>query len=282
MERLSDAELAEEVLHTVDAEDGGDGERGPLFADIVDGGATTRRVQQPLPADRHLGYEGNVYELSVEITEETPATRFSVLVDIVTDSVVESETIRFEELPEVDKKQFAAHGLADGDPIGIGTTFLYTDAEVEQSILVPDSEYSYIQWDDDTEAEWVVDDAFETTVNTYRYTASQVATMAEYGRQIRERFAFELSGLPAAQREIVQTAIEEGEYVVESEETPSGALAGLVDHFREQEQAHALDETGEGDLSGPYLVRFDGEVYWTILIVSAGTFETESDSAEQT
>jgi hypothetical protein len=268
-------------LYTVDAEDGGDGERGPLFADIVDGGATTRKVQQPLPADRHLGYEGNVYKLSVEVTEETPATRFSVQVDIVTDSIVESATIRFEELPEIDKEQFAAHGLADGDPIGVGTTFLYTDAEVEQSVLLPDSKYSYIRWNDDTEAEWIVDDAFETTVNTYRYTASQVATMAEYGRQIRERFAFELSSLPEAQQEILQTAIEDGEYVVESEATPSGALAGLVDRFREQEQAHALDETGEGDLSGPYLVRFDGEVYWTIFLVSPGTFETTRGTTEQ-
>jgi hypothetical protein len=282
MEQLSGTELAEEVLYTVDAQEGGDGEEARLFADILDGSATARRTTPPLPAEQHLEYEEKVYELSIEITEQTPATRYSILVDIVTDSVEESATVRFENLPEVDKKEFAAHGLADGEVIGIGTTFLYTDTEQEQSVLVPDPKYSYIRWDEDTEAEWVVDDAYDTTLNTYRYTASQVATAAEYGRKMRKQFAFELADLPEAQQEIIQTAIEEGDYVVEPETTPSGALTRLADRFREQEQVRALDETGEGDLSGPYLVRYDGEVYWTVFLARSKAFETENEITEQT
>ncbi|WP_254270830.1 hypothetical protein [Halorussus aquaticus] len=183
---ITDAELPTKVLYTVRPAEGDDA-TAQLFDSILDGGATTKGTRPPLPEQQHIAYQEGVYELSYDIIEETPATRYSVKVDIVTDSVTESEAIQFADLPEVDQNEFAAHGLADGDPVGIGTTFLYTDAEREQSVLVPESEYSYITWDDGTEAEWIVDDAYDTTLNTYRYTAKQVATAADYGRQMRER-----------------------------------------------------------------------------------------------
>lgn len=206
--------------------------------------------------------------------EETPATKYSVKVDIVTGSVTEADAIQFADLPAVDQEEFSAHGLADGDPVGVGTTFLYTDAERHQSVLVPESEYSYLTWDDGTEAEWVVDDAYDTTLNTYRYTADQVTTAADYGQQMRERFAFELSGLPEVQRDIVETAITDGQYIVGPDETPPDALVALADRFRGHEQAHGLDETGEGDLSGTYLVRYQGDVYWTTLVIQRDALQT--------
>jgi hypothetical protein len=273
LETLADANLPTKVLYTVHPAEGND-ETARLFDRILDGGATTKATRPPFPEQQHIAYQDGVYELSYEVIEETPATRYSVKVDIVTDSVTEAEAIQFADLPEVDQEEFAAHGLADGDPVGIGTTFLYTDAEREQSVLVPESEYSYITWDDGAEAEWVVDDAYDTTLNTYRYTADQVATTAEYGQQMRERFTFELTGLPDAQQDIVETAITDGPYVVDPDETPSDALVTLANRFRGHEQAHGLDEDGEGDLSGTYLVRFQGDVYWTTLVVQRDALTT--------
>jgi len=273
LETLADANLPTKVLYTVRPAEGND-ETARLFDRILDGGATTKATRPPFPVQQHIAYQDGVYELSYEVIEETPATRYSVKVDIVTDSVIEAEAIQFADLPEVDQEEFAAHGLADGDPVGIGTTFLYTDAEREQSVLVPESEYSYITWDDGAEAEWVVDDAYDTTLNTYRYTADQVATTAEYGQQMRERFTFELTGLPDAQQDIVETAITDGPYVVDPDETPSDALVTLANRFRGHEQAHGLDEDGEGDLSGTYLVRFQGDVYWTTLVVQRDALTT--------
>ncbi|WP_135827087.1 hypothetical protein [Halorussus ruber] len=270
---IADAELPTEVLYTVRSAEGDDA-TDQLFDRILNGGATTKATRPPLPEQRHIAYQEGVYELSHDVIEETPATRYSVKVDIVTGSVTKAEAIQFADLPEVDQNEFAGHGLADGDPVGIGTTFLYTDAEREQSVLVPESEYSYITWDNGTEAEWVVDDAYDTTLNTYRYTAEQVATAADYGQQMRERFAFELTGLPDAQRDIVETAITEGQYIVGPDETPSDALVALADQFRGHEQAHGLDEDGEGDLSGTYLVRYQGDVYWTTLVVQRDAFQT--------
>ena len=270
---IADAKLPTKVLYSVRPTDGDD-ETAQLFDQILDSGATTKATRPPLPEQQHITYQDGVYELSYDVVEETPATRYSVKVDIVTGSVTETEAIQFADLPTVDQDEFAAHGLADGEPVGIGTTFLYTDAESEQSVLVPESAYSYITWEDGTEAEWGVDDAYDTTLNTYQYTAEQVATAADYGQQMRERFAFELSGLPEAQRDIVETAITDGPYVVGPDETPSDALVALTDRFRGQEQARGLDQDGEGDLSGTYLVRYRDTVYWTTLVVQRDAFQT--------
>ncbi|REA00512.1 hypothetical protein DEQ92_19770 [Haloferax sp. Atlit-6N] len=270
---IADAKLPTKVLYAVRPAEGNDA-TAQLFDRILDGGTKAKATRPPLPKQQHIAYQEAVHELSYEVVEETPATRYSVKVDIVTDSVVEAESIQFADLPEVDQQEFAEHGLADGDPVGIGTTFLYTDTEREQSVLVPESEYSYITWGDETEAEWVVDDAYDTTLNTYRYTAEHVATAAGYGQQMRERFAFDLSGLSEAQREIVETAIADGQYIVGPDETPSDALVALADRFRGHEQAHGLDEDGEGDLSGTYLVRYQGDVYWTTLVVQRDAFQT--------
>lgn len=276
MTSVADAELPEKVLRTV-GDDGPDRE-SRLLERIIDGGTTVEGTRPSFSEDRHLFYDDTVYQLSHEVTEQTPATRYSVKVDIVEGSVAESETVRFSDLPEVDRETFAENGLDGGDVIGIGTTLLYTDSERNQSVLVPDSDYSVIAWEDGSRAEWVVDDAYDTTLNTYRYTAERVASATEYGRQMRERFAFELSGLSDAQQDIVETAIEKGKYVVEPDETPSTALVSLVDRFRDQEQAHALDEDAEGGRSGSFLVQYGGEVYWTMLVAHSEAFRTETSN----
>lgn len=275
MVALTDAALPPKVLYSVGIDDGPD-RRVQLFERILDGGTTVKGTRPPFPEDQPIFYDDAVYQLSYDVVEQTPATRYSVKVDIVSDSVTDAEAIRFTDLPEVDREAFAEHGLADGQPIGIGTTFLYTDAEREQSALVPDSVHSYIVWNDGTQAEWVVDDAFDTTLNTYEYSATQIDTAAEYGRRMRERFVLKLANLPAAQRDIIETAIGEEQYVVGPDESPPPALIALADRFRDHDQAHGLDEAGEGDLSGTYLVRYDGDVYWTTLVVNGDAFPTDT------
>lgn len=277
MTPLPDAKLPEKVLYSIRSSPDEDTDAA-LLERIRDGGATTEGTRPPLPANQHLATDEAVVELSKDVVDETPATRYSVKVDIVQDSVQENEAVQFGDLPEVDRAVFAENGLADGDVVGIGTTFLYTNEEREQSVLVPESEYSHIVWENGAEAEWVVDDAHETSLKTYRYSAEQIATAAEYGQQMRDRFAFEFSNLSSEQRDIVETAIDDEQYVVGSDETPPDALVELADQFRAQEQAHGLDESDEDDLSGPYIVRYEGEVYWTTFVVYGESFSTSTPS----
>jgi hypothetical protein len=244
--------------------------------EILDGGTTVERTRPPVPEDQHVYYDDAVYVLSHEIVEQTPATRYHIRVDVVQDSLVDSEAVEFSDLPAVDRAKFAAYGWDDGGSFGFGTTILYTDAEREKSALVPESEYSYIVWEDGSEAAWFVDDARETTLNTYEYSAEQYSTAAEYGQQMRDRVAFEITDLPDAEAEIVQTAIDENRYSVEHEQTPTPAFWSLIEKFRPKEQAHGLNENGESDLNGPYLVRYDGAVYWTVLLVNVERTETHT------
>ncbi|WP_435156464.1 hypothetical protein [Haladaptatus sp. DFWS20] len=263
MTAVTDAELPAKLLYTIDSSD----ENVRLFDRILDGGTTVEATHPPLPSIQYLCYDDAVYELSQTITDRTPATRYSVRVDIVEGSVDDSETIRFADLPAVDRQAFAEKGLASGETIGIGTGFVYTDAERKQSALVPESDYSVITWEDGSKAKWAVDDASETTINSHRYTAERVAATGEYGQRIREEFAFELSELSEAQREIVDTAIEKSTYRVAPEKTPPAEFISLARRFREHDHPTPFGQYREQDLNGTYLVGFDGSIYWTVLMV---------------
>lgn len=275
METVADPELPAKVLYSIGIEDGPD-RRVELMDDILHGGTTVERTNPPFPEDQHVYYDDAVYVLSHEISEQTPATSYQIRVDIVQGTVVESEAVQFSNLPAIDREKFAAYGWDDGGSFGFGTSLLYTHAERANSALVPESEYSYIVWEDGSEAAWFVDDSHETTLNTYKYSAEQYSTAADYGRRMRDQLAFELSGLSDAETEIVQTAIDENQYAVAHEQTPTPAFWSLADRFRPQEQAHGLREDGEGDRSGPYLVRYDGEAYWTVLLVNVERTETQT------
>ncbi|WP_227134774.1 hypothetical protein [Halorubellus salinus] len=272
LDPLPDAALPGEVLYTIDTAAETDAD-ARLMDRILDGGTTTKGLREPLPPQQHLLYDDHVYELAADVVDTTPGTSYSVKVDVVTGSVNDDTAIRFSDLPDVDQEQLEAAGLADGDPVGIGTSFHYTDTERDASVLVPDSAYEYITWADGAEAEWVVDDAYDAPLHTYRYTAETIGSASEYGRRMRERFAFPLTDLSAQQTEFVETAISDEHYIVGPDETPPDAFVALADQFRDHEQAHALNQSGEGDLSGPYLVRYDEDVYWTVLVVHGPAFD---------
>lgn len=264
MEALEVAAYPAKVLYTVP--DAGDSQ---LFERIVDASATVKDTRPPFPEDVHIAHGDGVYELSHEVIDQTPASVYSVILGTDEDSAPDSKTIQFSDLPAVDREKLATHGLATGDRLGIGTTLLYTDSERKRSVLVP-PEYSYISWDDGTTAEWTAGKTSDTPLNTYRYAAETIATATEYGRRIRERFAFELADLPTAQSDVVETAITDERYTVPPDESAPAAVTALVDRFRRQEQVHGLDESGPGDLNGQYLVRYRGEVYWTSLFLYEG------------
>lgn len=257
LETISDRALVRRLLYTADPNDE---THAKIVEDGVSGGVTVAATKPPIPTDGQIHYDSGVYELDAEPVEETPTTVFSVKVDIVTDSVDESAAVRFSELPEVDRKKFREHGLADGETIGIGTSFLYTDAERERSALVPESEYDYITWESGEAAEWVVDDGYHETLYSYRYTGERVMWVDDYAEKVRRKYTFELSNLSGKQAAILDTAVEEGQYVVEDGTTPSEPFRSLVAAIRDHERAKSLEEE---DHAGRYLLRYEGTTYWT-------------------
>lgn len=287
MTATSDAALTSNVLSSVEIND-------ETESRLLEEGATVEvKGRPPVPVEKHFLSDGTVYRVSAEVTERTPATWYEVTVNPVQGSVDASETVRVANLPTVDREKLADHGMTDDRPVGVGTGFVYTEAERERSVLVSDPNYSVLLWDDGARARWNVLDSGETEVTTARYTAERVASAAEYGRRMREQFAIALTDLSASQRNIVETAIAEEEYVVKQDESPSVALVRLVDQFRGQEALHALDETGESlrkpdlgepdefALQGDCVVEYGGSFYLTVILVRGEEFRTETPVGRQ-
>lgn len=262
METVEDADVARRVTYNEMSD-----EDRRLLGRVVEAGPVEVGWYQeaPLYTDIPGLHEGAVYHLSESVVDTRPAVDYGVKVDVPQETPADATTVQFADLPAADRAVFEREGLADGDVVGVGTVVTYTPEEEAASVLVPDPEYDYITWAGGETAEWVVDDRWETEQHRYRLSADRVASAAAYGRQVREAYAFELSGLSDAERDVVETAIaEEHGYTVPAERTPSPAVDTLVDRFRTRDEVAANRDPGPG-VSGTYVVRYDGGVYWTRL-----------------
>lgn len=276
MDAVDDAAIAERATMRLEADE--DNERYRIAADAVEeGSVTVDGTGPPFTANRSFVYEGGVYELRSEVMEERPATSFGFTLNPAEESVDAAETVRFEDLPAVDREKFAERGWAGDDPfLGFGSSLLYLDSEIPKSALVPEPERSVIVWDEDSRGRFTVDDSHETSLKTYQYEARTVnPSAADYGANIREEYAFTLEGLSEAEREIVTEAVDaEHGYQVPAEESLPDALRRLADRFRTQEEIHRAWDDSERDetsVSGDYVVAYDGAVYWTRVNVPNST-----------
>jgi hypothetical protein len=291
MESVSDAEIARRVTHPLEAAE--DSDRYRLVADAVENGTATETGTEPLfPADGPFVYDGAVYRLDREVTASKPATEFFVTLDPAEGSADESATVRYGDLPAVDRGTFERRGWDDGGVLGFGTSLLYLESEIPDSALVPEPERPVIVWDAGAKGRFQVDGSRETALRTYRYAAEEVHPSAErYGRDVRERHAFALSGLSDGERDIVERARagSEGEdgargYAVSPGEAIPRAAWDLADRFRGREEVRrAWEDDGSVDASasGTYLVRYGDEVYWTRLYLDRDETARSSATAER-
>lgn len=267
MAAVEDADVAAKVTYHEMSDEG-----RRLLGRVVEAGSLEVEWHQesPLHTDIPALHEGAVYRLSESVVDTRPAVDYGVKVDVPQETPDDAATGQFADLPAADRAVFEREGLADGDVVGVGTVVTYTPDQEAASALVPDPEYDYITWAGGETAEWVVEDRWETEQHRYRLSAERVASAAAYGRQVREAYAFELSGLSDAERDVVETAIaDEHGFTVPAEQTPSPAVDSLVDRFRAREEVATNRDPGPG-VSGTYVVRYDGSVYWTRLRVTEG------------
>lgn len=272
MDPVTDAGIARRVTYRIEADE--DDERYRIAAEAVEDGSTTvEGTEPPLPENRPFVHDGAVYGLSLDVTSSVPATSFSFTLDPVEGSAPDDETVRYGDLPAVDREKFARNGWADGGFLGFGSSVLYLDGEIAESALVPEPEHPVIVWDGGTKGRFEVGGSYDTRLETYRYRSRVVDPSASaFGAEVRDRYAFALQGLTAAEREVVREAIEaEYGYSVDPDETPPDAVWRLADRFLPHEEVRPVWEWGDeggsgdrdGDPSGEYVVRYGGEVYWT-------------------
>lgn len=260
MAPVTDPEI---TRRAIDSFENPDSERRALVGQVAaDGSATVEARDPPLPAGEPILYEDAVYRLSRTVVDTRTVREFAVTINPVRDDedVPDAETVRYADLPAVDREVLAARGFDDARPPGIGTTLTYPPDTVDESALVPEPERPVVVWPDGP-ARITVDDSFEVQLTTYRYTGERVASAAAYGGDLREQFGFRLSGLSGPQREIVTEAIEADHgYTIPPEEDVPATFRELAERFR----PHATVPDGEtGSVDGAYVLRYEGETYWS-------------------
>lgn len=271
MTAVSDTEIARRVTYRIDLEHR-TSER-ELATDVISNGPqTVTATNAPAPENRPFIYNGSVYELSYEVLDAESATTFRLTLSAVERADQGEESIRYRNLPTVDKAVLERFGWDDGGPFEVeGVETVYTDDEIADSVLVPSSDYEIIEWSSGTTARVTVEESSGTEQRTYEYTAQQVHESAtKFGRSVRADHAFVLTDLPEEQASVVSTAIEHDHGYQVDEGDPPEAFSRLVDRFARESEVTPVYEDDESDssVSGSYIVRYDGEIYWTELFVS--------------
>lgn len=275
MTAVSDREIARRVTHRLEADP--DNPRYQQVAEIVETGSlTVEATEQPLPTEGLLVYEDTVYQLAAEVVATTPARTVSFTLAPAEGTDTAARTIRFAGLPTVDKAKFEARGVATDPFLSFGASFTYRKAELPKSVLATSDAPAILAWDADTRGRFTIDDAYDVTLRTYRYTASVVqASAAAYGRAIRRENVVTLAGLTDAERAVVQAAIDaESGYTVPAGEMAPDPVQVLAARFREYDDvdpvwAGATPGDGRETATGSYLVEYAGEVYWTEVSLAA-------------
>ena len=221
-------------------------------------------------------YDDRVYRLSYTVHNERPATRYFWDLDPVQRANTD-EIVQFDALPRLDREKFRWVGLGndavnDDTQLDLGETFVYANTNRDQSVLVPTPDRPIIEWKSGVRARFSIQgsNSKDATLKTYRYRAQQLApTVAAFGKQLRDRYTFELSGLTAAERDFLQQIIEHG-YTLGREHPPPEVFLSLEDRF----QQHDAVEVSNSRQVREYLPRYNGQVYWSQLIHRTRT-ETE-------
>lgn len=272
MTPVSDTEIARRVTYRIDLEHR-TSERELAAAVISNGSQRVTATNRPVPENRPFIYNESVYELSSEVLDAESATAFRLTLSTVESPDQDEELIQYRNLPAIDQRLLERFGWDDGGPFEAeGVEVVYTDAEIDESVLVPTPEYSVLEWSDGTQARVIVEESTATEQRTYEYTARRIhASAAEFGRSVRADHVFALTDLSEEQASIVSTAIERDQGYQVDEGNPPDAFSQLVDRFaREPEITPVYEEDGpESSVSGSYLVQYNGEVYWTELFVAA-------------
>ncbi|WP_459191314.1 hypothetical protein [Halosimplex sp. J119] len=258
MNPVNDTELAEEASHPAPTDTSADGDDALIRNAIENGTATVADDDPPVDQQLPFRHDGRFYALEYTENGTEPGYDVEIRIDLNASSV-DGTVVDYEELPAVDRATLESslsfnHSdaiLEPGYDIGAGAT--YTEADVESSVLVRIQEYDAVRYEGKV---YPIDaNTEQETLTVYRYEAREVAeSHGAYAASLRERYEFELTNLSQDERDIVDESIDDTYWV---EDGDNEAFDSLVDRFRDHE---AVEET---DHDGSYVVRYDGDLYWT-------------------
>lgn len=260
MRAVNDSELADAASRSFDRAPDRTGEDTPpgiVLHDTITNGSTTYTGVAP-PIEQGLPFEvdGRYYNLTYSIIGTSSANRVSIRIDYNA-TEPNGTAIEYSDLPAVDKEALRTllppRDVPQSEGYEIGVSAIYTDAELNESVVTPTSPYDVIVYEGERYP-ILVEEPESVTVNTYRYEAKEVASSASvYAEQLRSQYLFTLSNLSETEQSVITEAIESGGYYAES--TDDSGFESILDRFQARE-AITSDRA-----SGLWLVRYEGDIY---------------------
>ena len=227
-----------------------------ILTSARDDGAATRTGRRELfDRTNAVRVDGAFYEVSETRTESSEATVYDVDVAFDPDDTnAEVGEVAYEDLPAFDREQlsFVVNGQKPADEEGYIASVDYGTAEEvgDRSALVPEQEYDIVTHEGDRYRVEV--ESQTVSEGGYRYEVTEVAPDVEaFADQVREEYLFTLTGLSAAEREVVEEAID-GAYYEDDD-----AFRSVVGEIRDHE---GLDVD---DFYGTWLLSYENEEYVT-------------------
>ncbi|WP_435074906.1 hypothetical protein [Halorubrum sp. HHNYT27] len=224
-----------------------------VVASARDNGSAIRRGRRELfDRTNAVRVDGRFYEVSETAITSSEVTVYTVTVEAAeSNSTAGLREVAYEDLPETDREQLGPI-LAEGEPpdpdTAIGVDYGSAEEVGNDSVFVPERQYDVIVRDG---RRYRVRVSSRTADEAeYRYAVTEVAPDVEtFADRVRDRYLFALTGLSAAERAVVEEAIE-GAYFDEDD-----AFRSVVDRLR----SHAgVDVT---DSYGTWLLTYEGVEY---------------------
>lgn len=262
MEPVTDAELAERASLELPTGERPGPDRAVARRAVANGTAETVATRPPVEGDRVYRANGSFYRLSVTVVGTEPGQAVGYLLDgnvSAADAEREGWTVvALEDLPAADREALGPlleRTPPDSDRERVGVRQVYRADEIGDSRLASGT-VDAVRYRGEL-YRVTVTEREDQQLQVYRYEATTVAeSAAAYGQQLREGYAFELSGLSEGEQRIVEAAID-GSYYAETDDDQ--AFAALVDRFR------AHEGVVEDEYGGSYVVRYEGQLYWVRL-----------------
>lgn len=230
---------------------------------MVDEGKKFQGERPPYPENRHLAHDKSIFQLSYEIVDSQKVLEAAVKLGDVDSLPSDANVISFQNLPDVDTSSLTKHpGMQEGDLEGVRTEFTFKAANVSNSVLVPQPEFDYIEWENGNAVKWVVQETSTNTYKTYLYEGNRITSTEEYGEKLIEAFAFELPGLTSEEKRILKTAIAQNQYTIRPSDSPPEPFASLVEKITSHQGAHTLNEDRQEYHEKGYILKFQGRVFW--------------------
>ncbi|WP_299333380.1 hypothetical protein [Haloplanus sp.] len=275
MDAVNDTELAdnastpitEEELELADPEGRNRGER--VLGRAVRNESTTVTAPEPPHSANETVYRtgDRFYTLSYTTVDTTTGRQVTYRLDGNVTAAEADENgwtvADYDDLPPVDKaalhtpvSSFSRDTEENRSlPEGIEEERAYSPAELNRSATA-NGQYDAIRHEG-TLIELDVVSREPRPLTVYRYQPHPVADGADsYAACLRDAYAFELSGLDSDTRAVVAEATN-GTY--RTENTSDTAFRSILDRFHDRTAVSATAR------SGSWLVRYDGNLYWTNL-----------------